>query len=199
MFKKIIELTDKNKESLTDIISNEVFPIIKVSNLTGMNIDLLKSYLKDLKLNEKYTSKLEENTKMIIEDIYQVKGVGLVLSGTVNSGKIVKGGEYMLGPFDGVFGRVLVKSIHDNFCNFVDEIPSGSSGCYNIKSLNRKFVLKKNSLKRGMMLIDLNDSKNTYMEFEAKVKILHHPTTIKKNYETMIHCGTIKQVAKIIS
>ena len=37
------------------------------------------------------------------------------------------------------------------------------------------------------------------MEFKAKVKILHHPTTIKQNYETMIHCGTIKQVAKIIS
>ena len=34
---------------------------------------------------------------MIIEDIYR-KRCWLVLSGTVNSGKIVKGGEYMLGP-----------------------------------------------------------------------------------------------------
>ena len=105
----------------------------------------------------------------------------------------------MLGPFNGMFYEVMIKSIHNNFRNFVDEIPCGNSGCFSIKNLDKKFVLKKNILKRGMILIDKNNSNHTYREFDAKVKILHHPTTIKKNYETMIHCGTIKQVAKIIS
>ena len=30
-----------------------------------------------------------------------------------------------------------------------------------------------------------------------KIKILHHPSTIKTNYQTMIHCNHVKQTAKI--
>ena len=136
---------------------------------------------------------------MTIEDIFQVVGVGIVITGTVNSGKIVKGHKYMLGPFNGIFYEVMIKSIHDNFRNFVDEIPCGNSGCFSIKNMDKKFNLKKNLIKRGMILLDKENKEHTYTEFDAKVKILHHPTTIKQNYETMIHCGTIKQVAKIIS
>ena len=116
----------------------------------------------------------------------------------MNSGTVKKSDKYMIGPFNGIFREVTIKSIHNNFREFEDEIPAGRSGCFNIKTNERKFQLKKKVLKRGMIMIDANSDEHTYMEFRAKVKILHHPTTIKQNYETMIHCGTIKQVAKII-
>ena len=32
-------------------------------------------------------------------------------------------------------------------------------------------------------------------EFIARVFILHHPTTIKENYQSTIHCGTVIQAA----
>ena len=35
------------------------------------------------------------------------------------------------------------------------------------------------------------------MEFSAEIQILHHPTTIKINYEPVIHCGSVSQTAKI--
>jgi small GTP-binding protein len=197
--KKIVEIEENNKEELYNFRNNNVFPLIKVSNISGHNIDLLKNLLTNIKLDEPWEKLKTLQSFLTIEDIFQVVGVGLVISGTVNSGKVVKGEKYMLGPFNGMFYEVMIKSIHNNFRNYVDEIPCGNSGCFNIKNLDKKFVIKKNTIKRGMLLIDKNNTEHTYREFDAKVRILHHPTTIKKNYETMIHCGTIKQVAKIIS
>ena len=49
-----------------------------------------------------------------------------------------------------------------------------------------------------MILLDKTHDNHTYREFEAKIQILHHPTTIKENYETTIHCGSIRQIATII-
>ena len=48
-----------------------------------------------------------------------------------------------------------------------------------------------------MILLDKTHNNHTYTEFEAKIKILHHPTTIKQNYEAIVHCGSIKQIATI--
>ena len=196
--KKIVELSEDNMLDLCDLNNKNVFPILKVSNTTGLNIDLLKNYLGNLKVDKDWDALKDKNALVLIEDIFFVNGVGIVISGTVNSGTVKKGHKYMIGPFSGIFREVIIKSIHNNFREFEDEIPCGRSGCFNIKTNEKKFNLKKTVLKRGMMLIDVNSDEHTYMEFRAKVKILHHPTTIKQNYETMIHCGTIKQVAKII-
>eukprot|EP01110_Echinostelium_bisporum_P012449 TRINITY_DN7043_c0_g1_i1.p1 TRINITY_DN7043_c0_g1~~TRINITY_DN7043_c0_g1_i1.p1 ORF type:complete len:150 (-),score=22.22 TRINITY_DN7043_c0_g1_i1:25-474(-) len=35
-------------------------------------------------------------------------------------------------------------------------------------------------------------------EFEAEVLVLYHQTTISKNYEAVVHCGTAQQCARII-
>ena len=196
--KKIVEIQDNNIEYLYNFKNNNEFPLIKVSNTTGLNINNLKKFLINMNLNKDWESLKQKSCFMTIEDIFQVVGVGIVISGTVNSGIIKKGSRYMLGPFNGMFYEVMIKSIHDNFRNYADEIHCGNSGCFNIKNMDKKFNMKKTDIKRGMLLLDKNNQDHTYREFEAKVKILHHPTTIKKNYETMIHCGTIKQVAKII-
>lgn len=197
--KKIIELENNNKEELYNFRNNNIVPLIKISNITGHNIELLKQFIINIKLNEPWDILKCQKSFLTIEDIFQVVGVGLVITGTVNSGKIIKGEKYMLGPFNGIFYEVMIKSIHDNFRQCIDELSCGNSGCFCIKNMDKKFILKKKLIKRGMILIDKSNNDNTYREFDAKVKILHHPTTIKQNYETMIHCGTIKQVAKIIN
>lgn len=35
-------------------------------------------------------------------------------------------------------------------------------------------------------------------DFDAEVVILHHATTIKPNYQAVIHCGVIRQTAKVV-
>ena len=32
----------------------------------------------------------------------------------------------------------------------------------------------------------------------ARIHILHHPTTIRKNYQSTIHCGSVIQAARIV-
>ena len=36
-------------------------------------------------------------------------------------------------------------------------------------------------------------------EFDAEVTILHHATTIRPNYQPIIHCGVIRQAAQVLS
>ena len=173
-------------------------PLIKVSNTTGENIDLFTKYLNSLEIYQDWDNLREQNEYLTIEDVYQVNGVGVVISGTLNSGVIHKGDRLMVGPIDGSFVEVTVKSIHDNYKNMIDSLDTGCSGCLCIKSNERKMVLKKSILRRGMNLISKTHNKFTTDKFVARVKILHHPTTIKKNYEPIVHCGSIRQTAKII-
>ena len=162
------------------------------------NIKLLTNYLNSLEIYHDWDTLRDKNEFLTIEDVYQVNGVGVVVSGTINSGIIHKGDRLMVGPIDGIFIEVTVKSIHDNYKNMIDTLDTGCSGCLCIKSNEKKMVLKKAILRRGMYLISKSHNKFTTYKFMARVKILHHPTTIKKNYEPMIHCGSIRQTAKII-
>ena len=177
----------------------KIIPYFKVSNVNGDNIVYLRRFLLNINEISDWNKLKSQKKKCIIEDVYYVNGVGLVISGTVISGIIQKGESIMIGPFNGVFHEVLVKSIHDNFKSFVDSLDAGKSGCFNVKSVDKKVIIKKNNVKRGMILLDKTHSNHTYREFEAKVKILHHPTTIKQNYEAIVHCGSVKQIARIIN
>jgi GTPase len=105
------------------------------------------------------------------------------------------------------------------------QVKTGQSATFAIRSLNRKFVLKKSSFRKGMVLIDgLNPEKDggsaaasssssaagasskslealaprACREFEASVVILHHSTTICCGYQPVIHCGVLRQSAEMI-
>ena len=48
-----------------------------------------------------------------------------------------------------------------------------------------------------MIVTNISEDKKSVLEFSANILILHHPTTIKTNYQPVIHCGPITQAAKI--
>jgi GTPase len=173
-------------------------PYMMISNTNGTNLPLLKNYFNYLEIYHDWRNLTQQQVYLTIEDTYLVNGVGVVVSGTITQGTIEKGKRYMLGPIDGRFLEVTVKSLHDNYKQTIDVIEAGCSGCLCIKSHERKTVLKKSMLRRGMLMISKNHDRFTTYKFQATVKILHHPTTIKKNYESIIHCGSIRQAARII-
>ena len=47
--------------------------------------------------------------------------------------------------------------------------------------------------------LDFEKRTKAIRSFCASITILHHPTTIKQNYEPVIHCGKIAQTAIIES
>ena len=126
----------------------------------------------------------------------------MVISGTLKTGEIKINDKMLLGPVDGKFLEVQVKSIHNNFREDISMLTAGLSGCIAIKSVNRKELINKKKIRKGMVLYQsLNLEKRTraFSRFTASITILHHPTTIKKNYEPVIHCGKIAQTAVIES
>jgi len=49
-----------------------------------------------------------------------------------------------------------------------------------------------------MVLLDRQTKPKVAYKFEAQILVLYHSTTIQKNYQAVVHCGTIRQTAKIV-
>ena len=194
-------INDGNLDQVTNnkFIKTKTVPIFKISNITGENLDLLKSFIFNLEPYINYESLITEKPLFKVEEAFFVPGIGCVLSGVVNKGHIKIGDKLILGPFHGEFKPVTIKSIHDNFRNNVACLEAGQSGCFCIKS-SKKDNIKKKHIKKGMVLkseLETEKSKNATREFSANILVLHHPTTIRVNYQPVIHCGGISQSAKI--
>ena len=128
-------------------------------------------------------------THFTIDSKFNVKGVsGLVINGVVSKGSISINHELMLGPDrNGNFQLVTVKGIHENRVP-IDIAPQNSLVCLNIKS---KEAINQNHIRKGTCLINplkvtkpgLNPYHSVVAKyFEAKIKVLHHHTTIQEGY-----------------
>lgn len=180
---------------LDEINLATTFPIFCISNKTGQNLDLLRDYL--LSLNTRYHWQLNTNElKFIINNKYNVKGIGTVFSGKLVSGTLKKGDKLLLGPFNGKWINIMARSLHDNFRNNVEQLIAGESGCIAVAT---KTDLLKHKLRKGIIVVNkLNQ--NAIKRFDAEISILtRHSTTIKKGYSPIVNCGTVAQMVKIIN
>ena len=105
-----------------------------------------------------------------------------------------------LGPSNGTFKEVIIRSMHNTIREEITEIHSGLQGCFAIKFTNPKDIIERRQLKKGMVLIDSLDTwkNNIVKQFWAKITILKHSTTIRNGYSPVIHCCPIRQCAEII-
>ena len=109
-------------------------------------------------------------------------GVGIVVAGTMKSGKVVPNTTLLLGPDKtGKFNPVVVKNIHHKR-TAVEEAISGQAVCFSIKAVDKKMQLKRTQFRKGMILVDKSVNPQSTYDFDAEVIILHHATTIKPNY-----------------
>lgn len=167
-------------------------PIFQVSNVTGEGLDTLRLFLnvynKKLKISE-VTSHVEYH----VEHIFQVPGVGVVLGGQLIKGKICVNDKFFLGPNSNSYQKVQVKSIHCKKIP-VQEVDCGRYVCVALRKVD------KNLIRRGNVLLSMADSPIQVWEFDAEVMILKaHSTMIKVGYEPILHTGSIRQAARIVS
>jgi GTPase len=182
--------TIKDTETITKDGSNKLIPFILTSNKTGVGLDLLRAVLRTLPKKQ-----YQFVNGFTIEKIYNVQGCGTVLSGM--SGCVIKKGDTLfLGPHTkGEFIEVRVKTLHNDYRYFVDELTVGKRGCIciNISKSNRQLL-------RPGMVLSHDKPKNVCRSFLANVKIFpHHHTTIKLGYQTFVNCGMIRETIKITS
>jgi GTPase len=174
-------------------ISETRIPLIKVSSVTGENIDTLRHFISHMKPFLTFKKDVSM-VHFIIESVYIIKGIGFVVSGILKSGTISTGDSLLIGPFFGRYYNVQIKSIHNNFRETIDTLHYSNSGCINFK-FKGKNTVKRSMIRKGVKLIS---SPILYREFKASVKILHHHTSIHKGYKPFIHCNNISQSCKII-
>ena len=92
--------------------------------------------------------------EFLIDGFYQVRGVGIVVAGTLLAGTVVPGATLLLGPNkQGQFDPIQVKGIHHKRVD-VEEAVAGQSVCFAIKTQVKKEQLKRNNFRKGMVLID---------------------------------------------
>nr|XP_049576593.1 GTP-binding protein 1 isoform X1 [Syngnathus scovelli] len=185
----------QNKDDVIVTASNfsseRMCPIFQISNVTGQNIDLLKMFLNLLSSRTAFND--DEPAEFQIDDTYSVPGVGTVVSGTTLRGVIRLNDTLLLGPDPlGVFIPIAVKSIHRKRMP-VKEVRGGQTASFALKKI------KRSSIRKGMVMVSPKLMPQATWEFEAEILVLHHPTTISPRYQAMVHCGSIRQTATILS
>lgn len=194
----------KNDKCLEVIIDQfqegiSVCPYFYISNKTGEGLDLLKKMLFNLPLRHNWDKHKDKKLIFKITEAFEVIGVGKVVSGKIIRGEVTAGQKIMMGPFNGQWYKMIVKSLHDNFRRNIDKLITGQTGCIAFRPRDKKFEIKdKNMITKGMVIVS-EDVSDPVKMFKADVIVLTHQTTITKGYQPIINIGTVVQSAKIIN
>ncbi len=189
----------KCKEELDkfNTLDNIFIPILPISNKTGLNIENLKYFLFNLKPKNHWPKENINGTIMYIDSKFNVKGIGLVVSGTVRGKSIKLNDKLWIGPINDKFIPFKVKSMHNNIRENINQLNSNDAGCLAIRFINKE-IITKNQITKGVIIISDETLKNNVVQgFKAEITILNHSSTITNNYTPVIHCGLVRQTAKI--
>jgi GTPase len=161
--------------------------------VTGEGLNLVRNFLNILPSQAKYDSSLPFEYQ--ITDTFSVPFVGTVVSGVVVSGVAHIGDNLLIGPDSlGHFTQTTVKGIQRKRVH----VPAASAGQGVTLALKR---IRRSAIRKGMVM--LSHEKDTPLpkackRFEAEILVLYHSTTIGQKYQAMVHCGSVRQTARIV-
>ncbi|KIE01608.1 GTP-binding protein 1, partial [Metarhizium majus ARSEF 297] len=187
----------KNREecinTATQFVSQRICPVFQVSNVTGENLGLVRTFLNILPHHGRYNT--DAPFEFHVNDTFSVPFTGTVVSGIVKSGVVHEGDNVLIGPDSlGQFTPTAIRSIERKRIR-VPAAVAGQSASFALKKVKRKDVRK------GMVVlpkVEGEPNPKVHREFVAEVLILSHATTIKKKYQAMLHVGPVSQTCAII-
>ncbi|KAK9908835.1 hypothetical protein WJX75_003542 [Coccomyxa subellipsoidea] len=143
---------------------------------------------------QRWADKVGDPVEFIIDETFQVAGVGVVVAGTVKRGTLVQGASLLLGPHagDASFKLTAIKSIAYKRLP-VTKVVAGQTAALALKRV------KRSSLRKGMVLVDPSLLPKASWEFDADIAILTHSTTIAPKYQAVIHCEIVRQAARVVA
>ncbi|CAJ2506671.1 Uu.00g078570.m01.CDS01 [Anthostomella pinea] len=177
----------------TQFVSPRICPVFQVSNVTGKNLDLVRTFLNILPHHGRYDS--DAPFEFQVNDTFSVPFVGTVVSGIVKSGLVHAGDNVLIGPnSNGEFTPTNIRSVERKRIS-VPAASAGQSASFALRKVRRKDVRK------GMVVLPKVEGEplpKVHKEFVAEVLILSHATTIKAKYQAMLHVGPVSQTCAII-
>lgn len=180
----------ENEKDLAATIDkmDTVVPVLKTSAVTLQGYEILIKLLHNLPQRKR---DLDKPFLMFIDRIYNITGVGTVVSGTVKQGKLHAGKELLIGPDEsGKFKKVKATSIEMHY-HPLSEADAGLVVGIAIRGI------KHEDIRRGMVLCDEKVEPKAVKNFESEVLVLTHPTRISSGYEPVFHDRTVAESIKL--
>lgn len=192
--------TRKDVETVQHKLTNSavLVPMISISCVTGEGMDILQQLLANLPQRRRHAAKQRSKSfEYLVEEIYQVQGVGTVISGVVTRGEWKKGEALYIGPLkDGsTIFHAVPKSTHVAQ-TVVDRVWAGHSVCFAIPTpaRGRRTLLFDKGMVAKIEPFQLSQ------EFVADVYLTKgHTVTIQKNrFTPTLHILHNKQTGKVV-
>ena len=194
-------------------LSPVVAMMTKVSNVTGQGLDSLRHLLTYLSTHTPSLTKEGDSSltttadsgslEFLVDNTYQVKGVGTVISGFVQTGQVKLGEKYQLClTHQQQQIEVTVKGIRNEHDQPIPVATEGRHVTVLIKDPTKN--LRRENIRRGNILLS-HENCELSREFEAGVYIFHHKTTLrgksgKKNgYQCIVNCNGVRQSAELVA
>lgn len=185
-------------------LSDKFIPIFQISNVKGNNMeppyehfkfDYVKNFISKLPVDT-VTIQHKENPLVVIDKSFRAKGYPFIASGYMRSGQLNIGDKILLGPVNNEYIKVTIRSIHDDDRNNVSFLRKDEMGCISLKLADTSIVSSKEDIKTGMILT--RDPLKFTKTFMTKIILFTtHSTTIRKGYNTIIHCGAVKKTVVV--
>ena len=198
-----VKTKEDAKASADAIIGGTVVPIFQISAVTGEGLDNLKYFISNLiprySLNsDNYLIKTpKDKVEFLIDSTFNTK-VGIIHAGVLTSGTIEEGQNLLLGPTaEGQFKPVQIRKIHFKRVE-VPSIECGNECSVKLKSMDKNYDLTQDNFRKGMILVSPEGHLTPCLEFEIEALIVHHASTIKIGYQSVIHCHVVRQTASIV-
>ncbi|MHA1449494.1 MAG: GTP-binding protein [Candidatus Hodarchaeales archaeon] len=173
------------------IRDNRVTPVFKCSFVTGQGMDLLTSFLNLLPVRYSWSENKEQDFLMYIDSIFNVPGVGTVVAGLVQRGKLARNDRVLLGPDDnGRFHSTRIRSIEHRRIPVTSVVP----GQYVTFALALDKMIK---VRKGQVLTAEENPRASW-GFKADILLLHHATTVKQGYNAHLHFWSVRQTAHLL-
>lgn len=125
--------------------------------------------------------------RMPIQDVYNIKGVGTVPVGRIETG-IMKPGDKIIVMPTAKTGEV--KSVEMHHEALPQAVPGDNVGV-NVRGLGKE------DMARGDVIGHTNNPPTVVKEFTAQIVVLNHPTAIPVNYTPVFHLHTAQLSCQI--
>ena len=161
-------------------------PVVPVSSKSGEGLVALRQALAD-SLMALRTQSTAWPFWMPIDRVFVVSGFGIVATGTIESGRVVKDANLRILP-GGKSVRVRGIQIHDSP---VDAAEAGSRCALNLTGI------EKDTLQRGMVVCEPGLSKVAHTVDASVTTTRNFEQRIKNHARVRVHCGTAESLARL--